>query len=266
MKSKRKAGIYPVMGFFIFIVLVFCPRTEAAGLFGAPQTVSRMTGGLNTAVGFFYHHDSYENGFRREARQNEVYSHAAYGAKNIWEVYARVGASDLKILDAFSSEDADTLTNKNHFRENRNVSGTLGAKAFYPVNAVWGVGAFVQGTYYFSDWKDDVAGTIAGTPFIAGLKIKNLWDVKGGAAFQVTFPRDIRCYAGPYVYYSEGSMAWSADMPGLNDGAVRTYMRNKTLTGAFAGLDFPLTKGFRFNLEGQLADRLSVGAAVSYTY
>ena len=36
--------------------------------------------------------------------------------------------------------------------------------------------------------------------------------------------------------------------------------------GGFAGIDIPLAKGFRLNVEGQYSDRFSAGAAVSYTY
>jgi hypothetical protein len=43
-------------------------------------------------------------------------------------------------------------------------------------------------------------------------------------------------------------------------------IRNKSIVGGFTGLDIPLAKGFRLNVEGQFADRFSVGAAVTYTY
>ena len=98
-------------------------------------------------------------------RQNEIYSQAAYGAKNIWEIYARIGVSDLKISDVFSSTDASTTTNKNDFAENWKFFGTLGAKGFYPINETFGIGAFIQGTYYFSNFTDDVAGTSGSAAF-----------------------------------------------------------------------------------------------------
>ena len=36
--------------------------------------------------------------------------------------------------------------------------------------------------------------------------------------------------------------------------------------GGFGGVDIPLFKGFHLNLEGRYAERLSAGAAISYTY
>ena len=158
------------------VLLIFSINTTAAaaGLFGAPQTVSKEAGGLNTAIGYFYHEDTYTNGADHIIRQNEVYSQVAYGAKNIWEIYARIGVSDLKIFDVFSSTDASTTTNKNDFEENWKFFGTLGAKGFYPINKTFGIGAFIQGTYYFSNFTDDVAGTKSSTLFTTDLKVKNL--------------------------------------------------------------------------------------------
>jgi hypothetical protein len=239
----------------------------AAGLFGAPQTVSKEAGGLNTAVGYWYHEDTYTNGVDHIIRQNEVYSQAAYGAKNIWEIYARLGVSDLKIFDVFSSTDAFTTTNKNDFAENWKFFSTLGAKGFYPINKTFGIGAFIQGTYYFSNFTDDVAGTNNNSgPFTTDLKVKNLFDVNFGVGFQATIPYGIKLYAGPYIYYSEAKVSLAANIPGLEYAAGNVSIENKSIAGGFAGIDIPLAKGFRLNVEGQYSDRFSTGAAISYTY
>lgn len=189
-----------------------------------------------------------------------------YGAKNIWEVYGRIGASDLKVSDAFSSSDLLTTTDKINFEENWKFFGTLGAKGFFPVNKVFGFGAFVQGTYYFSNFSDDVSGTAGGSPFTSNLKIKNLWDVNLGMSLQVTAPLDIRLYAGPYIYYSEAKASLDPNISGLEYGTGNVTIKNKSTIGGFGGIDIPLIKGFRLNVEVQYADRLSAGAAISYTY
>jgi hypothetical protein len=217
----------------------------AAGLFGAPQTVSREAGGLNTAIGYSYHEDTYENGADLKIRQNEIYSQAAYGAKNIWEIYARLGMSDLKIEDVF--------------KDNEKFFTTLGAKAFYPVNETWGIGAFVQGTYYLDDFTDNVSRN-------KEINVKNLRDINCGIGLQATIPRDIKLYAGPYIYYSEAKMSLPSNIHGLEYAAGNFSVQNKSIAGGFAGLDIPLIKGFRLNIEGQYSDRFSAGAAVSYTY
>lgn len=238
----------------------------AGGPFGTPQPISKETGGLYTGIGYWYHEDIYKNGTEHLIRQNQVYSHVGYGAKNLWEIYARIGVSDLKIFDAYNSTSVLTTTYKNNFEENWKFFGTLGAKGFYALNRIFGVGAFIQGTYYFSNFTDDVTGINSSEPFTTDLKIKNLWDVNGGIGFQATAPYNIKLYAGPYIYYSEAKASLTENIPGLEYAAGNVSIKNKTIAGGFIGLDIPITKGFRLNVEGQYSDRFSAGAAVTYTY
>jgi hypothetical protein len=262
MRTKIKLAVV------LSALLIFATAGTAAtsGLFGAPQTVSREDGGLNTTIGYSYHEDKYKNGTDHIFRQNQVYSQVAYGGQNIWEIYGRIGISDLKISDAFNSTVASTITTKNDFADNWKFFGALGAKGFLPINKIFGVGAFIQGTYYFSDFTDNVAGTDTGTPFTAGLKVKNMWDVNFGIGFQATIPYNIKLYAGPYVYYSEAKICLSTNTPGLPFGTNDALMKNSSLAGGFIGADIPLIKGFRLNIEGQYSERFSAGAAISYTY
>ncbi|HUN53632.1 MAG TPA: hypothetical protein VMU29_00600 [Smithella sp.] len=266
MKRQLSTKNFPIIALTILLILSMSQTVTASGLFGPLQTVSGQEGGLNTAIGYWYHEDTYQNNTNYTVRQNEIYSQAAYGACNIWEIYARLGISDLKIFDAFKSTDPSTTTNKNDFEENWKFFGTLGAKGFYPINKVFGVGAFIQGTYYFSNFTDDIAGTISGTPFTTDLKVKNLWDVNFGAGLQVTIPHAIKLYAGPYIYYSEAELSLGSNIPGLEFAAGNVSMKNKAMLGGFTGLDVPIMKGFHLNIEGQFSDRFSAGAAVSYTY
>lgn len=245
MKIKLCTKYFPVFALVTLLFLTISPTVMAAGLFGAPQTVSREAGGLNTAIGYRHHEDIYEDGADIKIKQTEIYSQVAYGSKNIWEVYGRVGMSDLKIEDVF--------------KDNENFFGTLGAKAFYPISKTIGVGAFVQGTYYFGDFTDTVSRS-------KEIKVKNLLDINCGVGFQATLPRDIKLYMGPYIYYSEAKMSLPSHIPGLGYAAGNFSIKNKSIAGGFAGLDIPLIKGFRLNVEGQYSDRFSAGAAISYTY
>ena len=269
-KFQQKGEIFTtnfkILMLATLIILVFNTLALAAGLFGPPQTVSKETGGLNTAIGYFYNEDTFKNDTDHLIRQNSIYSQVAYGGNNMWEIYGRIGVADLKIFDVFSSSDASTTTNKNNFEENWKFFGTLGAKGFYPISNIFGIGAFVQGTYHFSDYTDSVAGINGGTPYTAGLKIKNLWDINFGMGFQMTVPLDIKLYAGPYVYYSEAKASLDSNIPGIDYAAGNVSIRNKSIVGGFAGVDLPLFKGFHINVEGQYADRFSAGVAMSYTY
>ena len=239
---------------------------NAALLFGPPQTISREGGGLNTTIGYWYHESKFKNGSEYIFRQNEVYSQASYGKSNRWEIYGRIGAADLKISDAFRSANIVTIPSNNDFTENWKLFGTLGAKGFLPISKIFGIGAFVQGTYYFNNFTGDVVGTDAGVPFAADLKIRDMWDVNFGIGFQATVPNNIKLYAGPYIYYSEARANLSANIPGLSFGTESVVLKSKAFAGGFVGADIPLAKGFHLNIEGQYSDMFSIGAAVSYTY
>jgi hypothetical protein len=189
-----------------------------------------------------------------------------YGTPNRWEVYARIGIADLKIIDAFSSANASTVTSKNDFEGNWKLFGALGAKGLYPISETFGIGAFMQGSHSFSDFKDNVSGSRNGVPFTAELTVENLWDVNAGVGLQATIPYDIKLSIGPYIYYSEAKASPSENIPGLKFTAGDITIKNKTNVGGFTEIEVPLAKGFSLNLEGRYSERFSAGIAVNYTY
>ena len=256
-----------LIGIVISVIIIFAVHGTGAagGLFGPPQPVSKEAGGLYTGIGYWYHEDKYKNDKDHVTKQNQVYSQLGYGVKN-WEIYGRVGVSDLKILDAFNSTQASTATSKNDFEDSWKFFGTLGAKGYYPFNKTFGIGAFMQGSYYFSDFTDGVSGTHNGAPFTTELKVKNLWDVNFGVGFQATVPMDIKLYIGPYIYYSEAKSSPSTNISGLKLTAGDITIKNKTNVGGYTGVEVPLAKGFHLNVEGQYSERFSAGIAVTYTY
>ena len=248
------------------IMLMIQGTAAASGPFGPPQSASRAGGGLHTGIGYWLQEDKFKNNDEYINRQQQIYSELGYGIKNNWDLYARLGLSELKLFDAFSATTPATTTSKNDFEENWKFFSTVGAKGFYPFNETFGIGAFIQGTYYFSDFTDTVSGTRTGVPFSIAFAVKNLWDVSFGMGFQVTVPYGIKMYIGPYVHYSEFKVSPSADVAGVALASGETILRNKTAFGGFTGIEVPLAKGFRLNLEGQYTERLSAGAAVIYVY
>jgi hypothetical protein len=249
-----------------FAILSFPGRAAAGGPFGPPQPMAKEAGGLHTGLGYWYQEDKYKNGTDLATRQNQIYSELGYGFRDSWEITARVGMSDLNGIDAFRSSSAATATSKKDFEDQGIFFGTLGTKGYYPFNKTYGLGAFIQGTYYLSDFSDSVKGTRNGAPFSAELTVKNLWEVNFGLGFQVTVPYGLKIYIGPYAHYSELEVSSSANVDGLAFASGATAMKNKTVFGGYSGIEVPLGKGFRLNLEGQYTERLSVGAAVLYVY
>jgi hypothetical protein len=248
-----------------FILFTVNGPAAAGGLFGLPQSISKEAGGLNTGIGYWVHEDKYKNDTEWVTRQSQIFSQLGYGTQT-WELYGRVGISDLKVLDTFSSRQGSAATSKNDFQDNGEFFGTLGAKGFYPFNKTFGIGAFVQGSYYFTDFTDDISGSFNEVPFRATLKVKNLWDVNLGIGFQATVPCGIKLYIGPYAYYSEAKTSLSQNIPGFKFERGDVTIKNTTNLGGFTGVDFPLAKGFHLNVEGQYSEKFSVGVAVTYSY
>ncbi|MBI4764433.1 MAG: hypothetical protein HY787_07505 [Deltaproteobacteria bacterium] len=250
---------------FWAVFFLSCQGTaEASGPFGPPRSLSRGEGGLATAIGYWRNESDYQIGRDRTFRQNQIYSQLGYGNKN-WEIYGRIGFSDLKISEAFRGDPDSAIISKNDFEDQWIWFGTLGAKGFYPFNRAFGIGAFIQGSY-FKDFNDRVSGTFADIPFAAQVKVENLWDANFGLGLQITsFPR-IKFYLGPYVRYSEARLASSAPIPGLVSNAGSQRIPEGWHLGGYAGISLPLGRGFHLNIEGRYSERFSAGAAVVYTY
>ena len=248
-----------------FMLLAVNGTAAAGGLFGPPQPASKEAGGLHTGFGYGYHEDHYRDGTDHTIRQNQVYSEVGYGAEH-WGIHGRIGASDLKILDAFRSTQASTTTSGNDFKDDWKFFGTLGGQGYYPFNRTFGIGAFLQGSYSFQDFTDDLSGTQNGAPFTTALKVKNLWDVNFGIGFQATVRNDMKLYVGPYLSSSQARISPSVNIPGLPFSAGESTLRNKTKIGGFSGIEVPLARGFHLVVEGQYSERFSVGTAVTYSY
>ncbi|MHB1025064.1 MAG: hypothetical protein ACYC24_05060 [Desulfobacteria bacterium] len=265
--TDRMIHMKGLKGIVILAFLIFSVNETAAagGLFGPPQPISREAGELHTGIGYGYHEDRYRNEMDHTIRQNQVYSELGYGAKNLG-IYGRIGVSDLEILDAFRSTQAPTTTSKKDFKDDRKFFGTLGGQGFYPINATFGIGAFLQGSYYFQDFADDISGTRDGARFTQELKVKNSWDVNFGIGFQAAVPHDIKLYVGPFLYCSRARISPSVNIPGLPSSAGEVTIRNKSNIGGFSGIDVPLARGFRLVVEGRYSERFSVGTAVTYSY
>jgi hypothetical protein len=249
-----------------FLVAAFPPGALAGGMFGPPQTLSAAAGGLNTAIGYLYHEDTYKNHPRHKMRHNIIYSQAAWGKSGMWEIYGRLAAADMKMSDAFRSCLPAAMNIGSEFHDYWKFFGTLGAKGFYPVNRFFGGGIFMQASYNPGKYTDETPVLYNGSFFVADLEIKNLWDINLGAGLQATLPGGIRAYAGPFVYLARADARMSHNIPGLPFGTEKTFLKNKSPGGGYFGADIPLIRGFRLNIEGQYTSRFSAGAAISYVY
>ncbi len=263
VSARRQKGILVAVAASILSVLH--GAAAAGGPFGPPQPVSREAGGLHTGIGYEHREDRYRNGMVSTIKQHQIFSELGYGTVN-YGIYGRVGVSDLKIPGAFRSSQASVTTSGDDLEDNRKFFGALGGQGFYPFNKSFGIGAFFQGTYFFEDFKDDISGTLDGVPVTTALKVEKLWDVNFGIGIQAAVSREIKLYAGPYLYYSQAEISSSGNIPGLPFPTGGVTVRNKTNVGGFAGIDVPLVRGFHLIAEVQYSEKFSAGTTVAYTY
>ncbi len=249
----------------LLLLWSFAGSAVAGGPFGTPQPVAKEGGGLHTGIGYWQQEDLWRADSLLETVRRHAYSEVGYSFSNNWEIYARLGIADLKIADGFGSLTPSITVAKNDFEENTNYFGTMGVKVFHPFNRLLGWGVFVQGSYYFRDFADEVTGSQSGVPFRVEQRVSDLWELDLGIALQAVNRAGVKYYCGPFIYYSEAKVRASAAIAGIGlttDAAVR----NRAWGGGFVGVDVPLAKGFRLQIEGQYSSRLSAGTAVTYSY
>ncbi len=248
---------------FLLLMVTIPADALAGGPFGPPRSLAGKGGGLHTAIGYWYDEDIYEGDTTFRMASHQLYSEAGYGGR-LWDAYVRLGISDLEISDGFRSSTLSTTTDKRDFEENTDYTATAGAKAFYPFSELAGLGFFMQGSYWLRDATDEVGVINAGVPARSEVRVQNFWDIYGGFALEVSV-WSAKFYLGPYLYYSEAKVSASEAVAGLPLTGADT-LRKKSKYGGVAGLEAPLTRGFRVNIEGHYAERFSGGAAVTYSY
>ncbi len=266
---KRRVSARRLKGILVAVAASILSAVHGAavagGPFGPPQPVFRNAGGLHTGIGYGHREDRYRNGTVSTIEQHQIFSELGYGTVH-YGIYGRIGVSDLKIPGAFRSTQASVTTSGDDLKDNWKFFGALGGQGFYPFNKAFGIGAFLQGSYSFQDFTDDISGTRDGVPVTATLKVNKLLDANFGIGVQATLSRDIKLYAGPYLCYSQAKISFSGNIPGLPFPTGEVTAHNKTNVGGFAGIDVPLARGFHLLVEGQYSDRFSAGTTVAYSY
>jgi hypothetical protein len=250
------------VGIILSLVLI---SVSSAGMFGSPEPTTKGVGNeWQVGVGYWYHEDTLKNGGDTKFKENQIYAELAKGFGN-YGIYARLGGTNAKSSDIFTSNDPAVTFASNDWDSNWKPFGTLGVKGYYSVNKQLGFGAFIQGSYIFGDLEDSTTMYVSGVPVQATAKIRNVWDAEIGLAIQVTPVEGLKIYAGPYAYYTEGKGEASASYGGLS-AAEEVTLKNKTNFGGFLGFDVTIANAWHLNVEGQYSESFSVGAAVAFSF
>lgn len=259
---------------FIFSALItlsigLCANAWAAGgQFGASQPIADKDG-WTIGAGYFFNHeqvkiyDTYHN-----MQQNLAYAQAtksfATASSGNYEIYGRIGSADLLLGNYFKSDSPDMATSKNDLDSDTLPFATVGLKAFFPATDILGVGGFIQGTYFFGKFKDDMNGAYKGVPFFSSTEVDNMYNISLGWSVQAKLPYDIKVYAGPSLSWTRADVTDSPKIP--TPTTMDSSLKNKSNFGAFAGASFQTLKWLDINIEGQFSDKVSCGASVSFIF
>jgi hypothetical protein len=244
---------------------------NAAGLFGSPEPTAQA-GKLSIGVGYLNYLDKWEPDDRSflifpifwdemEVRQNQIYVQASYGFVKNWEFYLRLGGADVKVEDAFFG--------LQDFEDDFKFSGTVGIKGlFYKKDNYFGIGPFLQATALLQDYEDEISGYVIVNnsifPATFKLEYQNALMVDGGVAFFLKY-NDVSLYGGPFYSWGETEVEGKVSAMGISVSDSTDY-EEKNNFGGFLGLRVYLGEGFNLEVEGQLKNKFSFGAALTYSF
>ena len=238
-----------------FLLLFVSYGIASAGMFGPTEPTAQPCK-FSLGVGYFWDDTKWKaDGDDLRTQSNMGYVQGSFAPMKNFEIFGRLGGADLK------TKDTDPT-----FKDDAKVFGSLGVKAIFYQDKIFGFGAFAQGTYHFQDYKDTFfAGTVNGIPVNAEFKVKDYYNVQAGLSAQVKVQEFI-IYGGGFWYYARAKAELNVVAQGITVNVADETLKEKTPVGGFLGVKIPFTKQVSLNLEGQYRDELSGGAFLSYAF
>ncbi|MCP3176715.1 hypothetical protein MJO47_06335 [Desulfuromonas sp. KJ2020] len=207
------------------------------------------------SLGYSYGSSDWETDVSSETlslKQNAFYAQLGVGLGGRWGAYIRGGVADFYADEAFrfSSDDAtDTFLPYGSFG--------LGGPLFH-----WGevaVGPFLQGSYYSTYEDVSTIGTVR-----EKVSLEKMWEANLGLAFQGEV-EGAYLYGGPFYYLAEAEYR-SVATDGLVTDVAEIDLEKEGTVGGFIGIRWPLSHGFSVDLEAQLKNSASIGAAIYFAF
>jgi len=274
---------------FAVLMLLVASSAAYAGQFGAPEPTAKE-GKVALGVGYFHFSAKWKpkdadktdpssgtnDKIWREVKsnQNQAYLQLSYGFMKNAEVYIRGGAADEKVKNAFETGNRFGATRsgfKSDLEDGYKPFGTIGAKGVFNISDSFGIGPFVQASFY-SSYEDSASGTAGGIPETQKIKVSSPWEVDLGLGLQGKIGGAI-IYGGPVVYWAKQKNEWTGKLTGgvytatgTDTYTVSTTYKEKGNVGGFAGLRVPLSKSLGIEVEGQYKSEFSFGGALTYAF
>ena len=253
MKSMIAGGL---LMFFVLGVasagLASAPEATAVPPVGPPEPLAD-TGKFALGVGYWFAQSVMKfNGTLNgqptlrafSAWSNQYYAQGNYTFLKDWEVYARLGAADLRVGPIVD------------LHESGQAWGSVGFKGVLYRYNNFAVGPLFEWSWYAHP----------GSPFY------DQWNVDFGASAQYKLPalRDLTLYGGTLLYWHEAKSDLIHNNIGLPGGvpvAGQIKQQQWSNFGEFLGVKLPLVKeSLFFMTEAQLTAKMSLGVLISYLF
>jgi hypothetical protein len=179
-----------------------------------------------------------------------------------WEAYVRIGAADLRAPGVFPFDPPKDFEGK------YTVALTFGLKGLVYSTPSWGIGPFVQASFY-PDHEITESGMIpenggAGGDALVTIRYKDMYDASFGLGGQLNATSAI-IYGGVFGYTSKVTGWGEVDLiddPGKPE-RFKTDGKEKNTVGGFVGASVAIGLNTDLNLEGQYKSKASF--TVSFT-
>jgi hypothetical protein len=262
--------------FFASILLAW-QSLAFSGNFGSPNPAA-VHGGFALGVGYLHNESKWEpedDSFLgisyiwkddAETKSDRVYVQGSFSFLKNWEVYARFGAADMRVENAFSDL-AD-------FKGDYEPFGTVGIRGLFYNGGSWGIGPFAQANYVFTDFENDFStlGIIDGMLVHASGKRKyeNPRDISAGVAFYMK-RGIINFYGGPFLYWGKADTEDDIELIDVETDTLlpasgSTTYEEKGNLGGYLGVQASLGKSFNLEVEAIAKKRIGFGTALTYSF
>lgn len=264
-RTRARAGkgdrINPALFVALLAGFLLLASAASAGQLGAPQPTGKQ-GQFSIGAGYFYLEEKWEPdrasdlvGTTRvewatdKVKQNALFLKGAYAISPRCEASVKLGAADRGAPQGFEDSYA--------------VFGGIGVRGIVYSAPGFAVGPVVVFNFYGRN-EDDISFTQGASTWRGTAKIESSWEAVAGVAVQADVGKAL-VYAGPLFSWSKADVEYR-----ITDGTQTLDVSNEYTTknpfGGFAGVRAALPAGLVLEVEGQLRDRFSAGATVSYPF
>ncbi len=253
-KNRRIVEMKKALISAVFFLIV--AGTSFAAEFGPPEPFDKT---LVPSVGYTYSEANFTSSRHgwddATVIKRGIFLQGSLLLSDDSEGYLRVGGADWEVLD-FKSADTGQYVD---FHDSPNVYTTLGYKRKFYEARWFGMGTFLQGSYFTNRYRDT-------SDAVDEITYENYWDLNLGLSAQAKLEPDLGplneaiFYGGPFYYFASAKATVEYDD---DSNSYSTNIDEDGNLGFFSGLRIRMPGGMYAGVEGRYKTELSGGLMLS---